>query len=149
MIRRKKDRPTRLPRWQEQSVYWTLGTLIVTGLAWLALDWGVRIEGEFGLEHHPAERWSLVVHGIAAYAFLIAAGALLPVHVKLGWAQRRNLASGLWLAGACIIAALTALGLYYLGGETARPLASIAHWAVGLIVIPALLVHAIRGRRGA
>ena len=148
MTPKKKARPTRLPRWQEYAVYGALGALIVTGIAWLALDWGVRVEGEFGPEHHPAERWSLVVHGIAAYAFLIVGGAMIPVHVKLGWTMRRNLATGLWLGIGCIIAALTALGLYYLGAEGPRSTASIVHWVVGLVIVPALLIHAIRGRRG-
>lgn len=149
MSPRKSARPTRLPRWQEQAVYWTLGALIVTGLAWLAFDYGVRIDGEFGPEHHPAERWSLIVHGIAAYAFLVVGGALIPVHIKSGWTQRRNLKSGLWLGLSCSVAAITALGLYYLGDEAVRPVTSIAHWLVGIVILPALLVHAIRGRRGA
>jgi hypothetical protein len=76
-------------------------------------------------------------------------GAMIPVHVKSGWAQRRNLKSGLLLGISCIIAALTALGLYYLGDEAVRPLTSIAHWLVGLVIIPVLLIHAIRGRCGA
>lgn len=148
MTRRKRARPTRLPPWQEYAVYVSLGALIVTGLAWLALDQWVRINGEFGVEHHPAERAALIIHGVAAYAFLIVAGALVPVHVKAGWGLGRNRGSGLALGIGCIIAAITALGLYYLGGEGTRSAASLAHWLVGLAVIPALLIHAIRGRRG-
>lgn len=143
-----RKRPSRLPRWQELSVYATLGLLILTGLLWLALDWWVRTEGEFGPEHHPAQYLALVVHGIAAYAFLVVGGALIPVHVKLGWTLRRNRKSGLWLGLSAIVAAVSALALYYLGDEVLRRLASIAHWAVGLVIIPALLIHAVRGRGG-
>lgn len=143
-----RKRPTRLPRWQEYAVYATLGALILTGLSWLALDWWVRVEGEFGPEHHPAEHLSLVVHGIAAYAFLIVGGAMIPVHIKLGWNLERNRKSGLWLGLSSIAAALTALGLYYLGEEGIRATASLAHWVIGLAIIPALLIHAIRGRKG-
>lgn len=143
-----RKRPSRLPRWQELSVYVSLGLLILTGLSWLALDWWVRVEGEFGPEHHPAQHLALVVHGIAAYAFLIIGGALIPVHVKLGWTLKRNWKSGLWLGLSAIVAALSALALYYLGDETLRPAASVVHWAVGLVIIPALLIHAIRGRSG-
>lgn len=148
MTRRKRARPTRLPRWQEYAVYVSLGALIATGLVWLGLDWWVRIEGEFGPERHPAEHWSLIAHGIAAYAFLVVGGAMIPVHVKLGWSLDRNKVSGIWLGSACIIAAISALGLYYLGGEGTRSTASLAHWLVGLVLIPALVIHAVRGRRG-
>lgn len=144
-----RKRPSRLPKWQEWSVYATLGLLIVTGLAWLALDWWVRIEGEFGPEHHPAEHVALIVHGIAAFAFLVVGGSMIPVHVKLGWNLKRNWKSGLWLGLSTIVTALTALGLYYFGEDSLRSAASLAHWVVGLVIIPALLVHAVRGRRGA
>src|SRR5207244_1641648 len=68
---KKTRRPGRLPRWQEWSVYATLGALIATGIAWLLFDWFVRVNGEFGPGHHPAEHWTLIAHGVAAYAFLI------------------------------------------------------------------------------
>ena len=142
-----RKRSTRLPPWQEYAVYATLGALIATGLAWLALDWWIRIPGEFGPEHHPAERLALVVHGVSAYAFLIVGGSMVPVHVKLGWNLGRNRKSGLLLATGCMIAAVTALALYYLGEEGIRASASLVHWIAGLAIIPALLVHAVRGRR--
>lgn len=143
---KKVRRPGRLPRWQEWSVYVTLGLLIMTGLVWLCLDNFVRVEGEFGPEHHPAEQTVLIAHGIAAYAFLIIGGAMIPVHITLGWNTRRHLKSGLTLAGTCLILGVTALGLYYVGGEISRSWVSIIHWIVGLVAIPALLIHALIGR---
>jgi hypothetical protein len=145
---KKVRRPGRLPRWQEWSVYVTLGLLIATGIAWLLLDNFVRVEGEFGSEHHPAEHVVLIAHGAVAYAFLIVAGAMIPVHITLGWNTRRNLKSGLTLAGTCLILAATAVGLYYIGDEISRSWVSMIHWLVGLIAIPALLIHALIGRRG-
>jgi hypothetical protein len=145
---KKVRRPGRLPRWQEWSVYVTLGLLIATGIVWLLLDNFVRVEGEFGTEHHPAEHLVLIGHGVAAYAFLIIGGAMIPVHITLGWNTRRNLKSGLTLAGACLILAVTALGLYYVGDEISRNWVSITHWALGLVAIPALLIHALIGRSG-
>ena len=142
-----RRRPTRLPRWHEWAIYIAFGLLLLTGIAWLVLDQWVRVAGEFGPEHHPAEHAALIVHGIAAYLFLLAAGALVPVHVKLGWSIGRNKVSGVTLAGLLGLLALSALGLYYLGGEDARGLASIAHWTTGLVALPALIVHALRGRR--
>ena len=141
-------RPTRLPRWHELAVYFAFSALLVTGLAWLALDQWVRVAGEFGPEHHPAENVALIVHGVAAYAFLIVAGALIPVHIKLGWSIGRNRVSGVTLAAILGVLSITALGLYYLSGDSARSWSSLAHWIVGLIALPALLIHVVRGRRG-
>jgi hypothetical protein len=143
-----RRRPGRLPRWQEWSVYVTLGLLIATGVAWLLLDWFVRIAGDFGPEHHPAEHWMLVGHGVTAYAFLLIGGAMIPVHITLGWNTRRNLKSGLTLAGTCLVLTVSALGLYYMADEISRKWVSLLHWTVGLAVVPALLVHALIGRSG-
>lgn len=141
-----KRRPTNLPRWQELSVYVSFGLLLVTGIAWLALDTWVRVQGDFGLEHHPAEHWVLIAHAIGAYAFLLVLGAMAPVHIPLGWHQRRNLASGIALLSICGLLGLTALGLYYIGEDVMRSWTSLIHWAVGLAALPALLVHVTRGR---
>ena len=144
----KPRQQTRLPRWQEWAVYTSLGLLMTTGVGWLIFDQWIRIAGDFGPEHHPAERWTLIVHGVGAYAFLIIGGAMIPVHIQLGWRIGRNRASGVTLASGCVILALTALGLYYFGDEIARRWTSIVHWGIGLTIIPALLIHAIKGRRG-
>lgn len=141
-------RPSRLPLWHEWAVYVSLGLLIASGIGWLVLDQWVRITGEFGPEHHPAEHWTLIAHGIGAYFFLVVAGALIPVHVQLGWRMGRNRTTGTTLAGVCLTLALTALGLYYFGDEVARHWVSIVHWAIGLVALPLLLIHAITGRRG-
>jgi hypothetical protein len=145
---KKARRLGRLPRWQEWSVYVSFGLLAVTGIAWLLLDTFVRVAGEFGLERHPSEQWALIAHGAVAYTFLIVAGAMIPVHATLGWNTRRNLKTGLTLAGTLLLLALTALGLYYLGEEIGRHWVSVIHWGFGLAVVPILVLHALTGRRG-
>jgi hypothetical protein len=145
---RKIRRPGRLPRWQEWSVYVSFSLLFATGIAWLLLDWFVRVAGDFGPEHHPAERWTLIAHGVVAYTFLAVAGAMIPVHITLGWNTRRSLKTGLTLASALLLLTLTALGLYYLGDEIQRHWVSIIHWSVGIAAGALLLLHALIGRRG-
>jgi hypothetical protein len=145
---KKAGRRSPLPRWQEWTVYLSFGLLAATAVAWLLLDRFVRVPGEFGPEHHPAEHWMLIGHGVVAYGFLIVGGAMVPVHIMLGWNTRRNLKTGLTLAALLLLLATSALGLYYLGDEISRSWVSLIHWLVGLIAIPALLVHAIFGRRG-
>jgi hypothetical protein len=76
---------------------------------------------------------------------LIVAGSLLPVHVRVGWHQRKN------LLAACIVVAilvlLTASGytLYYTDVET-RPAISMLHWIIGLGAPAALIWHIVSGR---
>ena len=144
---KKVRRPGKLPRWQEWSVYVSFSLLTATGITWLLLGWFVRVTGEFGPEHHPAERWTLITHGVVAYAFLIVAGAMVPVHITLGWNSRRSLKTGLTLAGTLLLLAATALGLYYLGDEVQREWVSVIHWSIGLAAGALLLVHALIGRR--
>lgn len=142
-----RRRPGRLPRWQEWTVYVSFGSLIATGIAWLLLEHFVRIAGEFGPEPHPAEHWALVVHGIVAYAFLVVIGTMIPVHVVAGWNSRRNLKSGVTFAGVLLVLVLSALGLYYVGDELSRHWISVTHWVIGLVAVPTVLIHALKGRR--
>ncbi len=141
-----RRRPTYLPRWQERAVYVTFGSLVVTGLPWLIFDRWVRVTGEFGPEHHPAQHMLLIAHAIGAYAFLIILGAMIPVHIPLGWNQRRNQASGIAVIGLFAVLSLTALGLYYVGEDALRASLSLIHWAVGMAAVPGLLIHVTRNR---
>lgn len=147
-MRKVRRRPGRLPRWQEWSVYVSFALLVATGIAWLLLDWFVRVAGEFGPEHHPAQQWTLIAHGAIAYAFLIVAGAMIPVHITVGWNTRRNLKTGLTLAGVLLLLAVSGLGLYYYSDEIGRHWMSIVHWSLGLAAALILLIHALHGRRG-
>jgi hypothetical protein len=141
-----RRRPTNLPRWQELAVYVSFGLLLTTGIVWLIFDTWVRVQGDFGSEHHPAEHLVLIAHAFGAYAFLVILGAMIPVHIPLGWHQRRNLTSGITLLTACALLGLTALGLYYVGEDALRGWTSLIHWAVGLAALPLLLIHVTRNR---
>ncbi len=142
-----KRQPNRLPRWHEWAVYWSAGLILLTGIGWLLLDRWVRVAGEFGPAHHPAQHLTLIAHAIGAYAFLTVIGALIPVHIPLGWRRGVNRVSGTIVVALCAVLALSGLGLYYFGGELARSWASLVHWTVGLAAAPALVIHAMRGRR--
>lgn len=142
-------RDGRLPRWQEWAVYLGFALLLATGVAWLLFERFVRVAGEFGPEHHPAEHIALIVHGVVAYAFLTLGGAMIPVHIIGGWNAKRNVKSGVTLVATLLILGTTALGLYYLGDEVLRAGISAAHWVTGLVALPLLLIHALPVRRGA
>jgi hypothetical protein len=120
--------------------------MLLTGIVWLILDWWVRVNGEFGPEHHPAEHLVLIAHAIGAYAFLVVLGAMIPVHIPLGWKQKRNRLSGVAVASVCAVLAVSAIALYYVGEDLVRGWTSVIHWTVGLAALPVLLIHVTRNR---
>ncbi len=134
----------RLPKWHERAVYLGFGMLLLSGSAWLVLHHFVMVAGSFGPEHSPAESWLLRLHGVAAYGFLIVAGALIPNHIRLAWRARRARRTGTTTAVCITILAASGVGLYYIAGEHSRSLTSIVHWAIGLAGTLALIVHATR-----
>lgn len=132
-------------------VYGVTAGMAVTGFAWLVLHQFVTVEGEFGPSRHPAEHSLMVIHGMLGFPFLVLAGIILERHVPAAWSQRRNLYTGIGLLTALGLAALTALGLYYLADERLRGWASVTHWSLGSAALVVLIPHAIRrgsSRRG-
>lgn len=136
----------RLPAWHEWLIYGTTAVLLISGIGWLLLDRFAKVQGEFGPEPNPALPWLLMVHGIVAYAFVIVAAMLTPVHMRLGWSSRRNRPSGLVLVGVSLFLALTGLALYYSTAEALRSWFSLLHWVAGIVVPAALVIHLLRGK---
>ena len=121
--------------------------LWLTGLAWLGLHYfGVR-QGEFGAEHSPLEAWSLRAHGAFAFLALWTLGLLWGVHVVNGWRLDRRRWTGSVLLGVFGLLILSGYLLYYAGEDSVRPMVSVIHWAVGLLVLLAYLAHRLF-RRG-
>jgi hypothetical protein len=130
----------RLGPWQQAAVYATLVIVGLSGLVWLALH-------DF-VEEEPSDlqRWSLVLHGVSAFAALIVFGSLLPLHVRSGWLRRRNIASGLSITIVMTVLIVTALLLYY-GGEEMRTLVRWTHIGIGLLAFALFPMHVIFGHR--
>jgi hypothetical protein len=140
---------TRLKRPARWSLYATLIVLIDSGLGWLAAHYGSGIGAASvdALRRLAVEALMLQVHGAAAFATLIALGAMFTHHVRRGWALSRNR-----VTGAIVIAALGALivtgyALYYLVNDANRASISFAHWSVGLALAPLFVAHVVIGRR--
>jgi hypothetical protein len=136
-----------LPKWHEWLVYGSAGLLTLTGLAWLYLDRFGKVQSLFGPEQNPALPWLLSAHGVLAYAFLIIAAMLVPVHMRLGWNALRNRWSGLVLVATGLFLAVTGLLLYYTSAEELRAASSSVHWIVGIGLPLVLAIHVIRGKR--
>ena len=127
-------------------VYWTAAALFTSGALWLVFHYFVQAAGEFGPAPHPLEHWWLRLHGAAAMLALLVVGSLLPIHVRRGWHQGRNLPLGMALSAIVLLLVLSGYALYYLGGEEARPWISVFHWAIGVASPLALVWHIARGR---
>ena len=128
-------------------VYWSAAGLLASGALWLVFHYFVRTRGEFGDTAHPLEIWWLRLHGGCAMLALVVMGSLLPVHVRRGWHQRKNLFAGCMLGALALLLIATGYALYYIGDEVTRPWISALHWGVGLGAPLVLIWHVWRGRR--
>ena len=131
----------RLTSGHRQWVYWTAAALFASGALWLVFHYFLQAQGEFGPAPHPLEHWWLRLHGAAAMLALLVVGSLLPIHVRRGWHQRRNLPLGIALSSAVLLLTLSGYALYYFGGEEARPWISVFHWGIGIASPLALVWH--------
>jgi len=77
----------------------------------------------------------------------VVLGSLLPIHVRRGWHQRKNLLAGCVMSGVAILLIASGYALYYYGGEEARPWISAFHWVLGLGAPLLLIWHIWRGRQ--
>ena len=139
----------RLSHGHRRWVYWSGALLLVSGILWLVFHYFLRVHGELGEAPHPLESWWLRFHGAAAMLVLLVLGSLLPVHVRRGWHQRRNLLAGMVLGTAALLLIASGYALYYFGGEEARPWISAFHWVLGLGALPLVVWHIWRGRAAA
>lgn len=136
--------PIALPGWQRYAIYATIGVLVVSGLGWLFVAWPAT--SDISPVARSATTWLLRAHGIAAYAVLVVVGTVLPIHLRLGWARRRNRWSGSVFVSLFVLLALSGLWLYY-GPESGRELVSNSHWLLGLVLPVWLLLHRAWGLR--
>ena len=126
--------------WQKTAVYITTATVGLSGLSWFVLH-DVVTDDASDLPH-----MLLVVHGVSAYALLVVIGSLLPVHVRLGWLRRRNVATGLMLITVMAVLCVTALALYY-GDEEWQAPAKWLHLIFGFLCFAIFPAHAFLGEK--
>ena len=121
--------------------------LVLSGAVWWLVDRFGQVEGDFGPMKSPWQHPMLVVHGLAALAYLLLLGSLTTVHIRRGWAvkKQRLQASLLFALQAALV--LTAGGLYYVGHESTRAVMSTTHLIVGLLLALMLPLHIWLGRR--
>jgi hypothetical protein len=138
-----------LPRWQRWGVYALSAGLVLSGAAWLWLEYFVRIQAEFGPEHSPWQHRSLIVHALLAWPALWLIGVLWSVHIRRGWRERRSRYSGATLLALFAVLSVSAMLLYYASDDRWRAISSVVHWALGLQLVLLLPLHIYWGRRAA
>jgi hypothetical protein len=137
----------RLSRHHRQWIYIVGGTLVGSGIAWLAAHYLVG-PGEFG-ERNVSEPWCMRIHGAAVMAFLVVLGTILPGHVTRAWSLRnkcvqsvrRSIVTGILMLSLVAGLALTGYALYYSGSEELRPYISTGHWILGLAAAAGFYQH--------
>jgi hypothetical protein len=122
--------------WQKTTVYCSTVIVALSGLFWFV------VHDVLADEPGDLTRQLLTLHGVSAYALLVAIGTLLPIHVRLGWRRRRNLVTGLTVITLAAVLGVTALMLYY-GDEDLQKPAKWLHLALGLIFFVLFPAHAL------
>ncbi len=136
----------RIPRWHRRAIYALTAMLVLSGVVWLLVVYLLAPPGEPVPAPHPWAGTLLLVHGVAAYAALLAYALVGHAHLRTGWRvpQLRNVA--LVLCVTIGVLALTGLGFYYLAAEAALPFLRWSHVAAGVILPCWLALHIVRGR---
>ena len=137
----------RLERWHRRCVYAVGAALLLSGLAWLLARYFMRPVGQFGETIHPLEPWAMKIHGACAMLTLFFLGSLMNGHIRRALHAGRNLASGWVMIATLAMLIATGFGLYYIAGESDRPLWSAMHWIAGLALGLLFALHIALGRR--
>ena len=127
------------------ALYGALALLVVTGAVWLVAD--PLKDSSDGEWWQQVAASTLMVHGGVAMVTLIFLGALIPVHIRLGWRSGRNRLTGPAMISINAALILTAFGLYYLGSDALRPWTSNVHTVIGFVLPALLVIHIMLGRR--
>lgn len=139
--------PIRLSARHKRALYTIVLGLWSSGALWLVFHYFMRVTGEFGETAHPLENWWLRLHGLMAFAALVAIGSVLPVHARRAWQLDKNRRSGLAMKLYLLWLALTGYALYYFLSDANEAWLPLAHWIAGLALPLAGLLHVRLGRR--
>ncbi|MHB1214862.1 MAG: hypothetical protein ACYCY9_07720 [Thiobacillus sp.] len=137
----------RLGARHKNMLYAGLVLLWASGALWLLFHYFFQADGDFGPQPHRLESWWLRLHGLAAMLALILLGSLLPNHMNLAWARRRNHRSGLPMLAVWGWLAATGYALYYFSSDTNAAWLPLLHWGAGLMLPAMLFIHLKQARK--
>ncbi len=137
----------RLGQRHKRLAYAAFALLWTSGALWLLFHYFLGVEGDFGPEPHPLEKWWLRLHGLAAMLALVAIGSLTTHHMLLAWQRNKNRRSGLPMLLLTAWLAATGYVLYYFSSDANAAWLPLLHWTVGLALPVALTLHILVGRQ--
>ena len=138
------DCSTRLTAAHRRWTYAIFASLAGSGALWLVARYVLQAPDD---APNPLAVWLMRIHGAIAMLALMLIGTLVTAHVLPALRRRCNRWTGASLIAAVVVLTLTGYALFYAGNEWARSLASITHWVIGLVAVPALALHIWIGRR--
>lgn len=127
-------------------MYLVVAELLLTGALWLVLHYFLRPVGEFGESVHPLEPLAMKLHGGGAMIALFFLGSLMNNHMRRAIKAGDNLKTGWSLIVSLLVLIVSGYGLYYLAGESDRPVWSTLHWVLGLALPVVFVLHIAIGR---
>ena len=132
-----------------RALYATVAALTASGLWWLGVHYAADLFSQRidDISRAGREALALRVHGATAFAMLFALGAMSAHHVRRGWALNRYRLMGSALVALFALLTVSGYALYYLVSDSTHAPVSILHWALGIALVPMLIVHIATGRR--
>lgn len=134
----------RLPKLIKNLLYGFFAVSLVTGCTFFVLNQFVVIEGPFGPQKHPWQKYFLMTHGASAFIIMTLFGMMLSSHVPKTWPLKKNKITGMLLVTIVSLQMITAYCLYYLVLGEYRIFLIYTHLVTGITLPVALVGHLIR-----
>ena len=134
----------RLPRLIKNLLYGFFAFSLVTGFTFFILNQFIIIEGPFGPQKHPSQKYFLMAHGASAFIIMTLFGMMLASHVPKTWPLKKNKITGMMLVIIVSLQMITAYCLYYLVLGEYRIFLIYTHLITGIALPVALIGHLIR-----
>jgi hypothetical protein len=136
------------PRAFLPSLLIALLLVLVTGLLLVPTTLVMRLEMDLAWRlPGDARILTAAFHAVLGFAVAMLLGALWSVHMRAGWRRRRHRISGTLSAVLLVLLAASAVGVYYLGEESAGVIAALAHIGLGVALLVPFGWHWLAGRR--
>ncbi len=122
--------------------------MLVSGLFLMPSLLEMRLDFDVPVHLNGAERlpWA-VLHALSGFLFIGFTGALVTVHMRVGWRSQRNHMSGLALVALIAAILISAIGIYYAGSETLSIGSSVGHLLLSAAAVFMFARHFLHGRR--
>ena len=136
------------PEWFYQVTITMLAGLLMSAVLLIPNTLEMRLDVDVPI--HVTGNYRLfgaVVHSLTGFLSMGLLGALIPLHIRLGWRRRINRFSGCTLLIIFALLLFSAIGIYYIGNPDLSRFVSLFHTLVGLTLILFFIWHSVQGQR--